>query len=403
MDSKTQKNELQFELAPEAIALIQSAQDFLNQFNQSSEEFNQLSSSTIASIANRLKIFRMNPTEDQQIALLNNLLDIFSEIETNYNDAILNFANYVGNASLELAGRFMGKDHGPIPGKLKVVFSPKMSATNPGAYSPSAGKPAKAVNDWLSIPDIAKYITVVEPQAATPEEISGAHNQFYVYGILNRVIANGFGNYNAEVAASLPYTSGAMITAALIALEDKTAVCAPTSGFHHATYSGGGGFCTFNGLMVAAVELLKEGLVKKVGILDCDEHYGNGTDNIIRKLDLGGKIMHFTMGDLFTNAAQAKYFLSVLPEIVEHMAQNCDIIFYQAGADPHINDPLGGWLTDEQLQERDRIVFTTVKKYNTPLVWNLAGGYQVGVNGDLEKVLRIHRNTIKEAINAYAS
>jgi hypothetical protein len=34
---------------------------------------------------------------------------------------------------------------------------------------------------------------------------------------------------------------------------------------------------------------------------------------------------------------------------------DCDVLLYQAGADPHINDPLGGWLTTAQLRERDRI------------------------------------------------
>jgi acetoin utilization deacetylase AcuC-like enzyme len=34
---------------------------------------------------------------------------------------------------------------------------------------------------------------------------------------------------------------------------------------------------------------------------------------------------------------------------------DCEVLLYQAGADPHINDPLGGWLTTAQLRERDRI------------------------------------------------
>ena len=38
----------------------------------------------------------------------------------------------------------------------------------------------------------------------------------------------------------------------------------------------------------------------------------------------------------------------------------------QAGADPHIDDPLGGWLTTRQLFERDRLVFDVTAK----LEWN---------------------------------
>ena len=70
---------------------------------------------------------------------------------------------------------------------------------------------------------------------------------------------------------------------------------------------------------------------------------------------------------------------------------------YQAGADPHVNDPLGGDLTTEQMLERDRIVFKFAKNNNIPIVWNLAGGYQK----DFSKVLEIHENTLKACIEVY--
>ena len=67
----------------------------------------------------------------------------------------------------------------------------------------------------------------------------------------------------------------------------------------------------------------------------------------------------------------------------------------QAGADPHIDDPLGGTLTTAQMRERDRTVFQQLG--HLPMVWNLAGGYQV-VKGDteaqrMEPVLALHRET----------
>ena len=37
---------------------------------------------------------------------------------------------------------------------------------------------------------------------------------------------------------------------------------------------------TFNGLVVTAMKLHKEGRAKRVGILDCDQHYGNGTEEL---------------------------------------------------------------------------------------------------------------------------
>ena len=76
----------------------------------------------------------------------------------------------------------------------------------------------------------------------------------------------------------------------------------------------------------------------------------------------------------------------------------CDVLIYQAGADPHIDDPLGGWLTTEQLLERDTIVFKTARLMGLPVAWNLAGGYQRDKDGGISKVLEIHNNTMRACL-----
>lgn len=70
--------------------------------------------------------------------------------------------------------------------------------------------------------------------------------------------------------------------------------------------------------------------------------------------------------------------------------KDCDVILYQAGADPHVDDPLGGWLTAAQLSRRDSIFFEAAAHLKLSLEWNLAGGYQ----NPLDKVLDIHDNTL---------
>ena len=77
--------------------------------------------------------------------------------------------------------------------------------------------------------------------------------------------------------------------------------------------------------------------------------------------------------------------------------RGCDVVLYQAGADPHIDDPLGGWLTIEQLRERDRLVFENAERFGLPIAWNLAGGYQ----SPLRKVLDIHDNTMLECVSVF--
>ncbi|MDD3051408.1 MAG: histone deacetylase, partial [Candidatus Cloacimonetes bacterium] len=72
----------------------------------------------------------------------------------------------------------------------------------------------------------------------------------------------------------------------------------------------------------------------------------------------------------------------------------CSILFYQAGADPHVDDPLGGILTTEEMRKRDEIVFGFAKNTGIPIVWNLAGGYQSPVS----KVLDLHENTYRMAV-----
>ncbi len=45
---------------------------------------------------------------------------------------------------------------------------------------------------------------------------------------------------------------------------------------------------------MASRKLLSEGLVRRVGILDCDWHCGDGTDDIRRRLKLEDEIVHRT-------------------------------------------------------------------------------------------------------------
>ena len=208
-------------------------------------------------------------------------------------------------------------------------------------------------------------------------------------------LPNGFRGRQREVADSLPWTCGSLLSAAHGALDNGQVSCSPTSGFHHAGYASGYGYCTFNGLMVAALALKEAGRVRRIGILDCDQHYGDGTAEIIEQLQLDW-IMHVSRE--YQGAEEARPFLDQLPEVVASFAV-CDLLIYQAGADPHIEDPLGGFMTTAELAERDRIVFSGAASACIPLVWNLAGGYQE----PLSRVLDIHRNTLAACAAVYLS
>jgi len=280
----------------------------------------------------------------------------------------------------------------PIP----IFYSPEQSVDSGVVVSytsPSAHKPRIVVERALEL-----FGDKVALKAVTPvsrDDLSMVHDRTYVRDVLDCAHDNGFGNKSPEVAATLRWTSGSFYSAAKYALQHQTMAMSPTSGFHHACYDRGMGFCTFNGLMVAAAKMLDETqTASRIGIIDFDAHYGNGTDDIIQRLEFSKQeLVHETFGKYAIKKADYKMWLRMLPEYLESKFQGCDILFYQAGADPHVDDPYGGFLTTEEMLERDNIVFAMAKRTGMPIVWNLAGGYQTPV----DKVIQLHMNTFEAA------
>ena len=254
--------------------------------------------------------------------------------------------------------------------RIPVFYADQMVA-DIESFSPSAAKPRAVIESWQSL---GVPLNRIGPEPVTVDQFALAHDRAFVEAVLAIREPNGFGTRSPAVAATLPYTSGAMLGAAREALHNGAVAVAPCSGFHHAGYDHAGGFCTFNGLMVTAFVLKQEGLVRNVGVLDFDQHWGDGTEDIIRRQSVDW-ISHYSAGARWDSPDDAEEFLGMIPEIVEGM-RTCELILYQAGADPHIDDPLGGWLTTEQLRERDRRVFVACQSFGIPVAWNLAGGYQ---------------------------
>lgn len=264
---------------------------------------------------------------------------------------------------------------------MKIFYTSRMVAPARSG-SPSPEKPGLVVEGWreAGIP-----LDIEEPEAATVDDFALAHDRRHVEEILSLRKANGFNTCEAKITASLPYTTGAMVSAARWAVQNQSAAAAPCSGFHHAEWEQAMLYCTFNGLMVSACKLKAEGLVQRVAILDCDQHHGNGTENIIETLNAGSWVKHVTTGKGYDNDVS---LLDRLPDIIAGF-EDCDLVLYQAGADPHIEDPFGGYLTTEQLRQRDEIVFSSCRRLGLPIAWNLAGGYQI----DISKVVEIHVHT----------
>ncbi|MCH2043921.1 MAG: hypothetical protein MK212_07230 [Saprospiraceae bacterium] len=274
--------------------------------------------------------------------------------------------------------------------EMLVFYNKKQCSNENVGYSPSAKKPKLVVQAWKQ----SGYpVNIQKIRALSVEEISVAHDKNYVKGILGGKIKNGFGNKSLPVAKSLQWTTGSFLAAAVYAYRQKVSTFSPTSGFHHAGYSYANGFCTFNGLMIAAILLKKQHKAKQIGILDLDSHAGDGTANTIAKTNSGDFVRHYSLGEQEIQKHNNVEWLEHLPNLIRENFDGSDVLFYQAGVDCHEDDPevYAGHFTTEQLYTRDKLVYTTCKELNIPVVTNLAGGYQK----PLQKVIDLHNLTAK--------
>lgn len=275
---------------------------------------------------------------------------------------------------------------------MKVFYDPRQSVPTNESFSPSAQKPAQVVKSWkqLGIPYEERSFAPL-----TAEEIALAHDPAYVADVLACKRANGFNNKSPEVAKALPWVCGSMVAAALHAYKTGETAFSPTSGAHHAGFAHGGGFCTFNFLVIAAILAHQNG-AKRVGIIDLDHHYGDGSADIIRKLDLSF-ITHYTFGAQYVRKGlSAERWLARLSNDLLQFS-GCDLLLYNAGVDSHEFDQLGGILTTGQMARRDHIVFSMAHTLGIPICTSLAGGYQRDDSGSIAPVLRLHDTTFATA------
>ena len=285
---------------------------------------------------------------------------------------------------------------------IPVFYSPEMSVDSRG-YSPSASKPKKVVSTWQAAELPIELKTF---DAATVTDLSHIHSRDYVKGVLAGEIANGHGNRNRSVAKLCLFTVGSFMAAAEEAARNGRVACSPTSGFHHASFDYGHGFCTFNELMSATWRMMSRKWC--VVIIDCDAHYGDGTQNILSQKKLHLDVHHRTNGRDISGKFEWGRFERQMHGFIETFLKESEpdrrIVFYQAGADVHVDDPLGPGdhgMYDCEMRQRDRLIFELCRSHHIPVAWNLAGGYQRDDFGDIPKVLELHRATMEECVRCF--
>jgi acetoin utilization deacetylase AcuC-like enzyme len=255
---------------------------------------------------------------------------------------------------------------------------------------------------------------LVVPDPADWDDIRLAHCLSYV-----EAVASGTLTPEAQRRIGFPWSPGmversrrsvgATIAAARHVMAGGERVSANLAGgTHHAFSDHGAGYCVFNDVAVAARVLLRDGLIARAAVVDCDVHQGDGTAAIFRDdprvftMSLHGATnfpFRKETGDLdvtFPDGARDDEYLAALamhlPDVLD--GSEPEVVFYLAGADPYEGDRLGKLsLTIDGLVQRDRFVFEQCRIRSIPVVVTMAGGYCP----DVEAIVAIHANTIKEA------
>ncbi|MBD2437281.1 histone deacetylase [Nostoc sp. FACHB-110] len=198
---------------------------------------------------------------------------------------------------------------------------------------------------------------------------------------------------------------GGTILTAQLALSQGLA-CNTAGGTHHAFPSYGSGYCIFNDLAIASRVLQKQGLVQKILIVDLDVHQGDGTAFIFENDE---SVFTFSMhcevnfpgtkqkSDLdvplpvgIEDDAYLQILASYLPDLLTDVKP--DLVFYDAGVDPHIGDRLGKLaLTDTGLFRREMQVLTTCVSAGYPVACVIGGGYADDMNSLVWRHSLLHR------------
>ena len=269
-------------------------------------------------------------------------------------------------------------------------------------------------------------VRIEAPEPVTDEQLLRVHTREYVEAVRSgepRELAQSQKfPWSPALAEAVRWTNGGNIAALRVALDEGVAGNL-ASGFHHSHETRGEGYCTFNGLIVAAEQVKAEGRLRRILVVDMDLHYGNGTAFLLAKrpeffqLSIYGNwydnnLAHRDVAARRTadtenawsipvpNGAGRDEYLGILAESLPRAIDRArpDAILFQAGADPYKEDPYSPLdLDHDALMDRDRFVFAAGKRQGIPVMWVLAGGY----TKDVQKVVTVHVNTCRAACEVY--
>lgn len=255
---------------------------------------------------------------------------------------------------------------------------------------------------------------IVAPEPAAWEQLALVHTDAYLEKVRTgrlsiAEIAQLELPWSLEIVEGFRLATGGTIEAGRLALAHGIAMQVG-GGLHHAFADHGEGFCLFNDVAVAVRALRREGRCRRVAIVDCDVHHGNGTAAIFRDdpdvftlsihqannypAEKPPSTLDVHLPDGTDDRAYLGHLDKALPAVV---AWRPELVYYLAGADPFVDDQLGGLsLSFEGLRARDARVLGTCRRAGVPVAVTLAGGYA----RRLDDTVAIHLGTLEEALSA---
>lgn len=248
-----------------------------------------------------------------------------------------------------------------------------------------------------------------EPEPMPREWIAAVHDADYVDQVIAACVPPekerriGFA-VTPHVARRAQLVPGGTWLAAKLALAHGFAANS-AGGSHHALADTGAGYCVFNDLAITANRLIAQGDAKRVMIVDLDVHQGDGTAILMAGRDdvftlsihadknFPARKARSSLDAALADGADDAAYLAVLDAHLDPAidAFQPDLILYQAGVDPHIEDRLGRLaLSDAGLAARDVRVMVAARMRGVPLASVLGGGY----GEDRMAVARRHARSI---------
>ncbi len=252
---------------------------------------------------------------------------------------------------------------------------------------------------------IASAANTIAPKPVSCATLERAHKFSYVYAVVNQSLDQaavrriGF-PVTAGLIRRTRHSIGGTISAGELALEHGLA-CNTAGGSHHAHADFGAGYCVFNDVAVAIRALQAKALIATAWVIDLDVHQGDGTAEIFSDDE---SVQTFSMHCEANFPAQKKRsdidlglpsgtgdedYLQRLERCLDDLfaKPGPDIVFYNAGVDPHAEDRLGRLqLSDAGLAERDRYVVARCRARGLPVACVVGGGY----SDDVDVLARRH-------------